>query len=220
MDSGVRFHPSEIKYGRTVCDVGCGNGNDLRLFKELGYKTIGIDPDPSAREAAKDSGDIFPGTAENLPKELVGKKFEVVLMSHVLEHCNDPSRAIANAKSLLAPNGTLIVEVPNNAAIAFSTFKAHWPWSDIPRHLNFFTDNSLQKLLSCAALSVEKIFYVGYARQFMPDWLLMQRNIWDKISERPSTSFELASWLLLARSMFAPPRKKFDSIRIHCKPKH
>lgn len=213
-DDGKPLNPAEIGAGRTVCDLGCGNGSDLRLFAEHGYRATGIDPDPKARAAAMTAGEILAGTAEDLPAGLAGRTFDVVLMSHVLEHCIDPTKAISNAASLLAPGGRLVVEVPNNAALGFSTFRAAWPWSDIPRHLNFFTDRSLEKLLRQRGLSVSRTSYVGYTRQFMPAWISMQKRIWSNVADEPMPSFGLAAWVLLFRSALAPRRRKFDSVRV------
>lgn len=212
LDDGRPFDPSELPGGSSVCDIGCGSGAALRQFKSAGYRTTGIDPDQQARAAATDAGEILPGTAEDLPN--LGT-FDVVLMSHVLEHCIDPSKAIANAKSILGPNGTLVIEVPNNAAIGFRWFRAAWPWSDIPRHLNFFTRGSLDDLLSQHGLTVTKTVYVGFTRQFGTWWRERQQNIWQKTGTGKVPNFTIAAWWLLFRSVFADDDRKYDSIRVH-----
>jgi SAM-dependent methyltransferase len=216
-DNGVAFNPSELHLGETVCDVGCGNGSNLRKFKELGLRTFGIDPDPIARAVARDSGEIFDGTAESLPLELRGKAFDTILMSHSLEHCIDPQTAIENAIRLLAPTGTLVVEVPNNEAIGFSWFKATWPWTDIPRHLNFFTIRSISNLVENCGLRITTVFYVGFVRQFLPSWWVTHREISQKLDVKPRQNLKLIAWLLLVRTIFAARHRKFDSIRIHAR---
>src|SRR5215213_1597499 len=75
VDKGVRFCPAEMPPGKTVCDLGCGHGGDLRRFKQAGYETLGVEPDPLAREAAKDAGEILAGTAESIPPQLAGRRF-------------------------------------------------------------------------------------------------------------------------------------------------
>jgi len=124
---------------------------------------------------------IFDGTAEDLPLGLVSKKFGIVLMSHVLEHCIDPAKAITNAKQLISKDGTLVVEVPNNSAFSFSKFQVAWPRADIPRHLNFFTECSLPALFKQKGLKPFNTKYVGYTRQFSPAWISQQLNIWKQI---------------------------------------
>ena len=34
--------------GGRLLEIGCGNGDRLDLFQELGWKVAGIEPDPSA----------------------------------------------------------------------------------------------------------------------------------------------------------------------------
>ena len=218
IDWGRDFHPNEIEAcGGAVCDIGCGAGNVLRLWKEAGYQTFGIEPDPIARLRAIEAGEIFDGTAENPPKAILNRKFDIVQMSHVLEHCIDPFAAIANAKQMLAKDGTLIIEVPNNAALGFSMFQAAWPWADIPRHLNFFTDTSLRLLLQSNGLMIHQTIYTGYTRQFAPNWIAKQSEIWRAIKTDRTPNFEIATWSLLLRTALSKDRCKYDLIRVHAR---
>lgn len=41
------------------------------------------------------------------------KKFETIIMEHILEHVEDPVRLIATAREWLAPGGNMILGVPN-----------------------------------------------------------------------------------------------------------
>ena len=189
----------------------------MRLWKEAGYQTFGIEPDPIARLRAIEAGEIFDGTAENPPKAILNRKFDIVQMSHVLEHCIDPFAAIANAKQMLAKDGTLIIEVPNNAALGFSMFQAAWPWADIPRHLNFFTDTSLRLLLQSNGLMIHQTIYTGYTRQFAPNWIAKQSEIWRAIKTDRTPNFEIATWSLLLRTALSKDRCKYDSIRVHAR---
>src|SRR5665213_180350 len=98
-DQDSDFRPSEISLDyKSICDIGCGKGDHLRMFKALGFRTVGIEPDRQARLAADGAGAIFDGTAEDLPRDMVSDHFDVVLMSHVLEHCDDPIKAVSTPK--------------------------------------------------------------------------------------------------------------------------
>jgi SAM-dependent methyltransferase len=198
-DFGKQFSPGELgpsRY-RRLCDIGCGNGYNLKLLQDAGFLTTGLEPDEKARIHAAKIASVFDGSAECIPVDLAAKRFDVILMSHVLEHCIDPAVAIYNAQGILADHGRLVIEVPNNAAQGFRKFGPKWPWTDIPRHLSFFTERSLCKMLRGAGLEVETVYYVGYARQFLPEWL--PRNGWSDL-------------LITA---FASRRSKYDSVRVH-----
>jgi SAM-dependent methyltransferase len=198
-----------------LCDLGCGSGQAMAAFKQAGYEVLGIEPDPAARAIAARNGEVFDGTAEALPAAIAGRQFDAVLLSHVLEHCIDPVAALANVKSLLAPEGTAIIEVPNNGSAGLQMFGPGWFFADIPRHLQFFTEKSLRAALGRAGLRVTKTMYTGYMRQFSPEWQAAHEVIRARIGAGPGGAREGNLWALLLRTAFAPERIKYDSIRVH-----
>jgi SAM-dependent methyltransferase len=217
-DRGVDLSPAEVESARpipTLCDVGCGGGQAMTLFKQAGYDAVGIEPDPAARALAKQAGEVFEGTAEALSGAIEGREFDVVLLSHVLEHCIDPTAALRNVKRLLASQGTAIIEVPNNAAHAFQMYGPGWFFADIPRHLQFFTEDSLRNALAAVGLRVTRVLYTGYTRQFSSEWLAAQKSIRVHTGLDSNPAWKGNINRLLAATAFAAPAKKYDSIRIH-----
>jgi SAM-dependent methyltransferase len=218
LDGGRDLSPDELarlKEHPRLCDVGCGSGQAMAAFKQAGYEAVGIEPDPAARSIAAQNGEVFEGTAEALPAEIEGRQFDAVLLSHVLEHCIDPVAALGNVKSLLAPEGTAIIEVPNNDAAGLQMFGAGWFYADIPRHLQFFTEKSLRAALGRAGLRVTNTIYTGYMRQFSPEWQAAHEVIRARIGGGPGGAREGNLWELLLRTAFARERRKYDSIRVH-----
>jgi SAM-dependent methyltransferase len=205
---------------QTICDLGCGNGGLGASLQAVGHRVIGIEPDLQARDVASGQGlTVYPGTAEAPPPE-VGGGFDVVLMIHVLEHCRDPLAALANAGRLLSPGGTLVVEVPNNAALGLARAGVTWHWLDVPRHLSFFTPQSLSAACVAAGLRVEATEFCGYARQFSLDWVGTERQIWDCMRRvaphhpLPPRNSSWKAWRLLAATLLAPRGRKYDSARV------
>lgn len=217
-DRGVDFTPGEVPRSRstpTLCDVGCGTGQSMAALKSKGYDVVGIEPDPVARRLAAKVGKVFDGTAEAIPEAIEGRQFDAILLSHVLEHCIDPAQALSNAKRLLAPEGTAVIEVPNNAAAGFEMYGPGWFFADIPRHLQFFTEKSLRIALENAGLRVIRVYYTGYTRQFLPQWLAAQRQIRAKIGIEKDREWAGNAAKLLFRTRSARPAQKYDSLRIH-----
>jgi SAM-dependent methyltransferase len=212
LDSSRPVTADLFRFRSSVCDIGCGNGDQLRLFPDA--RTVGVDPDPAARMAAADAGTIFAGTAEELPADVSDDSFDVVILSHVLEHCRDPRNAIRSAKSILASGGTLMIEVPNSDCAGFVELREIWPWSDIPRHLSFFTQRSIQSLVESEGLKVRSTEHCGFTRQFSVPWREKQSLIWDRIGAGRKPSFELAAWRTLARSIMMPASRIHDSLRV------
>ena len=231
LDSGTDLSPDEAlsrlpKKKLSVCEIGCGNGNNLKQFAEHGFTVYGVEPDPSSRAIAQETfEEIYEGTAEELPEPIASQKYDVVLMSHVLEHCQDVTAAVDNAKSLLTDNGVFIVETPNCKALGFDKYEGGWPWSDIPRHLNFFTPHSLATVVENSGLDVVEKKYRGFYRQFLDWWLEHEEIIWNAFAKHDhhyasAPRFNQRAWGLLLSSVLAPQEKKYDSIRIIAIPKN
>jgi 2-polyprenyl-3-methyl-5-hydroxy-6-metoxy-1,4-benzoquinol methylase len=102
-DHGVEMDDSwlqgRLAPGARVCDLGCGNGGLLARLDRLGREAVGVEPDPIAREVGRGRGhEVLPGTAEELPDEVRDRRFDCVAMSHVLEHCLDPTSLDSSAR--------------------------------------------------------------------------------------------------------------------------
>jgi SAM-dependent methyltransferase len=206
--------------GGTVLDLGCGDGEKLEALSNRGFSVLGVDPDPQSRAFVATKGlTALAGTAEDPPKEIEGRRFDLVIMSHSLEHCRDPVRALDRANRLMAPGGLAYIEVPNAGCRHFETFRQCSEMFDAPRHLWFFTHDSLRMLAEQSGLTVERWHYNGFTRLFTPAWRGWECEIFNRLMQRGMARgavrhSRLQSLRLLARSAFAPAHRKYDSIGI------
>ncbi|MDP7184601.1 MAG: class I SAM-dependent methyltransferase [Paracoccaceae bacterium] len=201
---------------RKVLEIGSGRGAHSAKIAALGHSVFGVEPDRKARRIAQDHGfQVENGTAENLPALITAKKYDAVVFMHVLEHCLHPFQALKNSVGLLNPGGIVVVEVPNNASTGCSYFGPLWAWLDVPRHLNFFTETSLGALFDAASLTKTSVSYRGYTRQFSADWRQTQAQIAEAFGMARDARVKTSSyWSFLARTAFARPSRKYDSVRI------
>jgi ubiquinone/menaquinone biosynthesis C-methylase UbiE len=85
--------------GQSVLDVGCGTGNHLLLFHQMGLDVTGIDPSEPMLKVARDKlgpgADLRLGGAEDLPFD--DNSFDIVTLVTSLEFCEHPFRALAEA---------------------------------------------------------------------------------------------------------------------------
>ena len=215
-DRGSDFSPAEIGAPGKIVDIGCGAGENMDRLKAAGFDVVGVEPDPKARLSAARFGAVHPGTAEALPA-VIGAGFDYALMSHVLEHTISPADALARVHALLSEGGRLVVEVPNCEAAGFAEFGPHWPWTDVPRHIHFFSQQSLTKFLEAAGFSVSRVLFTGFTRQFDSAWISALSAIQEELraGEYWSSWFKRQSWGLLLRTALASPNRKYDSIRVH-----
>ena len=99
-----------------ILDVGCGNGSQLALpLAERGYQVVGIDNDERSIARAREllggrtNAQFICGTVEALPAD----SFDVVILSEVLEHVEEPDALLRASLLHLRDNGVAIVTVPN-----------------------------------------------------------------------------------------------------------
>jgi SAM-dependent methyltransferase len=93
---------------------------------------------------------VHTDAAENvLPK--LGQQFDVITISHVLEHILNPVEILKLIRQSLAPDGVLYVEVPNIPADSLLKYPDHlWaPRHDEP-HITFFSIDVLRNMLTDA----------------------------------------------------------------------
>jgi len=214
----------QLPAGGTVLDLGCGDGEKLEEFRDRGFAVLGVDPDPGSCAFAGAKGlKVLPGTAEEPPAELANLHFDLVIMSHALEHCTDPARALTNVRRLMAPGGLAYIEVPNARCHHFELFRQCSEMFDAPRHLWFFTPEALQALAVKTGFSVDRWHYNGFTRLFTPTWRGWECQIFDRLAKRglARDAVRHTRWRafgLLARSAFAPARRKYDSVGILASP--
>lgn len=97
-----------------VLDCGCGDGGNARILRERGWRVEGITISPEEAQLAAEHCDRvhLADLEKGLPAEVEGG-FDVVLLSHVMEHLRGPERLLADVKRVLAPGGVIAVGLPN-----------------------------------------------------------------------------------------------------------
>jgi SAM-dependent methyltransferase len=138
---------------RRWLDVGAGHGHFCCVAREVLPETRfdGLDFSESIDEAAQrgwiDRGlrGLFPELAPVVAKR--GDVYDVVSMSHYLEHTRDPRAEIAAAASVLDKDGLLFVEVPDPECRLGRWFGRRWmPWFQ-PQHQHFLSAKNLERVL-------------------------------------------------------------------------
>ena len=130
-----------------LLDVGCGNGGFLYIAREMGWQAHGLDMDPKAIEAARLRGlNVQCGSIELLSHEV--QKYDVITLSHVIEHVHDPLDLLSQLHRLLKPGGVLWIETPNIGSLGYARFKSNGRGLEPPRHVVIFDSITLINALS------------------------------------------------------------------------
>ena len=139
----------------SLLDVGCGNGHFISRMRSFGWKVFGIDPDPTAVSYGSKQGlHIRTGIVADLPET---ERYDVISLSHVVEHVSDPVALLRECAKRLQPNGRLIIATPNIDSLGHLWFKKSWRGLEIPRHFVIFSPAAIQTCVVRAGLVVESL---------------------------------------------------------------
>lgn len=141
--------------GALIADLGAGNGSLLQCAVDQGFEALAVDAYPSSQwnrpsmqyRQADLHGSLFDPEALRLN----GRVPELVIMRHSLEHVFEPDQLIQKLFRLGVKY--LWIVVPNCESRITRVFGSYWYLWDPPRHLNFFTPQSLKRLLSSSGYS-------------------------------------------------------------------
>ena len=133
-----------------ILDIGSAQGGLLKILSENGFSELfALEPSDDCVQAINSSSSksikAHIGTIHSNFDNIFGQaKFDVIILSHVLEHLYDLSTAIENIKSILSDDGILYIEVPDAAEYA-NLFKTSFHYFDA-EHINHFNDTTLNTL--------------------------------------------------------------------------
>jgi 2-polyprenyl-3-methyl-5-hydroxy-6-metoxy-1,4-benzoquinol methylase len=167
---------------RRVLDLGCAAGSLGALLESRGISVTGIELDPRLAALAQRvltrvvTGDIVEVLQSGEDLDPAG--YDAVIAADCLEHLADPGVALRLAVERLAPQGCVIVSLPNvrhwdtlwNLGV-----RGVWPQrlSGIhdSTHLRWFTRRSVVELLGDAGLRVEVLESLRRVRESRASWL-------------------------------------------------
>lgn len=144
---------------RSWLDVGAGFGFLLDEAAALGARTAGVEPGPDRRAALE-------GRRHEVVADVAdaGDGWEVVSISHVLEHVPDPSVLLAELWRALAPGGLLLCEVPNDMPAEH----ALRPGGVDEPHVAFYSWGSLERVLERAGFADVRVGGAGRRQVVRP----------------------------------------------------
>ena len=143
---------------RSLLDIACGDGYITEKLSPYFSKIIGLDANSDVVEQAKKrvtKARFFNSLAEDYQSD---EKFSSITLLDLLEHVQSPVDLLKHLKSMLKPEGVLIVHVPNALAIN--------------RQLNVL----MGSLTHCEELSPFDLNIAGHRRSYCMKTLLHDIN--------------------------------------------
>lgn len=146
---------AQIGHGRPgarALDIGCNTGLLLDVWREYGFQTEGIERSP-AGEGAMAAGHVV-HALDIETHELGLPRYDLISMTHVLEHLRRPIAGLVWIRRHLAPGGIAVVEVPNWRDAMRPLWGRRYRPLELGDHVCFFERATLQAAAEQAGLSL------------------------------------------------------------------
>jgi SAM-dependent methyltransferase len=138
--------------GARALDIGCNTGLLLDVLRELGYHTEGIERSPAGETALAAGHTVHALDIE--AHELGLPRYDLITLTHVLEHLRQPVAGLVWIRRHLAAGGIAVVEVPNWADRMRPLWGRRYRPLELGDHVSFFERDTLHIAAERAGLSV------------------------------------------------------------------
>jgi SAM-dependent methyltransferase len=143
------LHSFDFRPTGKLLDIGCSNGSLLKSAHDIrpGWELFGSEISDQCRDevmALAGVRDFYVGRTIDYPSQ-----YDLITMSHVLEHIEDPAAFLRTLSRQLTPGGRLAILVPNIRRNPIDLL--------IADHCSHLDENSLSRLVTAAGLEIEHL---------------------------------------------------------------
>ena len=159
--SQYKYCKPYLENKKKILEIGAGQGQAVYWFNKEGFSVTAIEPDENNVKSINkklNNDRCIVGSVEDFQ---IVEKFDLIWMSHVLEHIVKPVQFFENIHKNLSKSGILFIEVPNcenDSMLNSSIFK-------VP-HTFHFSKNSLVNLAKKSGFKVMQCDYFRPATKF------------------------------------------------------
>jgi len=130
-----------------VLDIGAAAGFFLKVAKDTGWETYGIEPSKFLSDYGNKeyNVNIHNGTIEDAPFYV--QQMDVITLWDVLEHTFDPKHVLMKCNQFLAKDGLVVINYPNIGNWMARLAGRHY-WFILSVHLYYFVPKTIREMLS------------------------------------------------------------------------
>ncbi len=151
-----------IKKG-VILDVGCGAGFFMDEARKRKWNVFGIDTSAKAIKYARNVLRLKVIKNDFLTYNFYDQKYDVIILSQLIEHLKNPEDFLNKAYSLLYSKGVLVVITPNINSNLSKILKDRFNYLIPPEHLYYYSPKTLKELVKKCNFNVLKIKTYGYS---------------------------------------------------------
>lgn len=145
--------------GKQFLEIGPGSGGTCLYAKSHGWNVSTLDVVAAHNKYYKEH--IGVAHAYQSFSDIKTGTFDLVVMTHVIEHVVDPKEFLENVFRILKKNGLVVISTPNHKSFFARCLGARW-WSySVDDHFTFFTPKSLTQLTGDIGFTLSSRRYRG-----------------------------------------------------------
>jgi SAM-dependent methyltransferase len=156
----MNFLGSHVPRNASLIDIGCGTGRFLRFCKNnFNFELFALDVYEglvASLSSLLPLNNIF--YVDAFEDSKLGKKFDVITLWGVLEHCRSPQNILSKCWEYLNDDGYILILIPNIHSRARKLLGVHTPTLNPREHINFFTQKSLELVASKCGFSIYGLY--------------------------------------------------------------
>jgi len=131
----------------SVLDIGCNDGSQLDAFKELLFKTHGVDPAENLYPTSSAKHNVVLGFWDSISANLLGQEFDVITTQNAFAHIPDPLSYLKLAKTYLKTDGKIFISTSQSDMVLNSEFDTIYH-----EHISYYNVESMKALAERAGL--------------------------------------------------------------------
>jgi SAM-dependent methyltransferase len=167
---------------KSLLDVGCANGDFPRFMRARGWHVEGVEVSASSQPITDFK--VFPQQLPDIPVNQ--PTYDALTAWAVLEHVHDPMAYFRKAFEVTKAGGLFVFQVPNFNSLASRRLFLE----DIPRHLYFFSEKTVQKYLEETGFALQKACF-GRDVFVLPSYNWLHYYVKTRLRRQPFTHADI-----------------------------
>ncbi|TAL55848.1 MAG: class I SAM-dependent methyltransferase [Nanoarchaeota archaeon] len=170
-----KYHPGIGK----ILDIGCNIGTLLKVAKDQGWDTAGVEFNKSAAAFGRKRFGVEIQDKDFMKIKFSPNSFDVVVMNDVIEHVTNPVETLNEVRRILKKGGLLFMSTPNIGALLPKMTKSKWLHMKPNEHLTYFTPKTIKVLLDKTGFKMKGWQSIGRVRSL--ETMLIKSQSYSKL---------------------------------------
>ncbi len=159
-----------------VLDFGCGSAGFVDAARARGWRTVAADFTETGIDSARANGHEVRLVDDGFWAWLEGERFDVIRLSHVIEHLYEPATELRRFLAALSQRGQLHLITPNPEGPACMLARRHsnfFQWV----HVTLIPPRALQRAAAAAGATGTDIVLEPTSKDLWRSWLLTSGRV-------------------------------------------